>query len=92
MLPIRVLGVLGIGLLALAPGLIALSGVTSFVIQNQPKPWANWGFIPGIGPFWLSGNQFFYNFCEFVAVGAGFTVIYLIFSIPELIYKKVLGK
>lgn len=92
MLPIRVLGVLGIGLLALGPALIALSGIMSFVIQNQPKPWANWGFAPGIGPFWFSGNQFFYNFFEFIAVGAGFTVIYLVFSIPELIYKRVLKK
>lgn len=93
MLPIRVLGVLGIGLLALVPGLIAVMfGINMFVIQNQPKPWAPVGFPPGLGFLWTSGNQFFFNFFEFIAVGAGFTVIYLIFSIPELIYKRVLKR
>ncbi len=93
MLPIRVLGVVGIGLVALVPAFIALSGILVFAMQNQPKVWApNFGFPPGFGDFWLSGNQFYYNFFEFLAVGAGFTVIYLMYSIPEYFYKEVLGK
>jgi len=93
MLPIRVIGVAGIGLVALAPALIAIAGIFAFAMQNQPKVWApNFGFPPGFGDFWLSGNQFYYNFLEFLAVGAGFTVIYLMYSIPELIYKEVLEK
>ncbi len=93
MLPIRVIGVVGIGLVALVPALIALTGIFAFAMQNQPKAWApNFGFPPGFWDFWLSGNQFYYNFLEFLAVGAGFTVIYLMYSIPELIYKEVLKK
>lgn len=93
MLPIRVLGVVGIGLVALAPAFIALSGIMAFAMQNQPKVWApNFGFPPGFGDFWFSGNQFYYNFFEFLAVGAGFAVIYLMYSIPEYFYKEVLGK
>jgi len=75
----RVLILRSIGLIGIA--LIALLPLTKggFIMQNQP-----------IFP-WLGGSLIFYNFFEYLAVGAGFTAVFLLLAIPEKVFKKILG-
>jgi len=86
MLGTRVVGLLVIALVALIP--ISLGG---FVMQNQLKLWSIFtGYPTGIlEPFlWISGSLFFYNIAEFLAVGAGFTILFILLSLPEELYRK----
>lgn len=86
MLGTRVVGLLVIALVALIP--VALGGL---VMQNQPKLWSLFsGYPTGIlEPFlWISGSLFFYNIAEFLAVGAGFTILFILLSLPEELYRK----
>ncbi|MET1160190.1 MAG: Na(+)/H(+) antiporter subunit B [Thermoprotei archaeon] len=55
------------------------------VLQNQP-------FYPAevFGQL-ISGSLWFYNLLDYIAIGMGFTAIFLYLSIPEEIYKKELG-
>ncbi len=73
---IRSMGLFGITLVALVPLIVGHA-----VMQNQP-------FYPGWGlgvP--LGGSLVYYNFFEFLAVGAGFTAVFLLLSIPEHFYR-----
>ena len=90
MLGTRVIGLLVIALVALIP--VTLGGL---VMQNQPKPWSIFsGYPVGIlEPFlWISGSLFFYNIAEFLAVGAGFTILFILLSLPEELYRKDLER
>ncbi|CAB50374.1 MnhB domain-containing protein [Pyrococcus abyssi] len=71
-LVLRSIGLLGITLVALIP---LLEG--GFIMQNQPI------FPAEIGGQLLSGSLIYYNIFEFLAVGAGFTAVFLLLSIPE---------
>ncbi|ANF22472.1 MnhB domain-containing protein [Thermococcus piezophilus] len=77
---LRSIGLLGIALVALVP---LLSG--GFIMQNQPI------FPAEIGGQLISGSLIYYNLFEFLAVGAGFTAVFLLLSIPEEKFKKILG-
>ncbi|WP_457754296.1 MnhB domain-containing protein [Thermococcus sp.] len=77
---LRSIGLLGIALVALVP---LLSG--GFIMQNQPV------FPAEIGGQLVSGSLIYYNFFEFLAVGAGFTAVFLLLAIPEKVFKKILG-
>jgi len=77
---LRSIGLLGIALVALVP---LLSGGS--VMQNQPI------FPAEIGGQLISGSLIYYNLFEFLAVGAGFTAVFLLLSIPEEKFKKILG-
>jgi len=90
-LALRTLGLAIIGLIALVPlMLIGLGGIAYFM-QNLPKPWARYvGFPQWLYDVPLGGSLFFYNVAECLAVGAGFTVLFLLLSIPEKIYMKVI--
>ncbi|MEO2151550.1 MAG: sodium:proton antiporter, partial [Thermococcus sp.] len=39
----------------------------------------------------LGGSLVLYNLFEYLAVGAGFTAVFLLLSIPEEKFKKFLG-
>ncbi len=56
-----------------------------YLMQNQP-------FYPS--RFYnqlISGSLFYYNLLDYIAIGMGFTAIFLYLSIPEEIYKEELG-
>ncbi|MBC7095405.1 MnhB domain-containing protein [Thermococcus sp.] len=76
---LRSLGLLGIGLIALIP--VVRGG---FIMQNQPV------FPPWIAGQLVSGSLIYYNIFEFLAVGAGFTAVFLLLAIPEEIFKRLL--
>ncbi|NJE47820.1 sodium:proton antiporter, partial [Thermococcus sp. GR7] len=38
----------------------------------------------------IGGSLIYYNFFEFLAVGAGFTAVFLLLAIPESIFKRFL--
>jgi multicomponent Na+:H+ antiporter subunit B len=62
------------------------------LMLNQPKPWLPAYIFPvAFDPVWTSGTLFFFNVAEFLAVGAGFTLLFLLLSIPEEEFKRVLG-
>ncbi|NJE11514.1 MnhB domain-containing protein [Thermococcus sp. LS2] len=77
---LRSIGLLGIVLVALVP---LLSG--GFIMQNQPI------FPAEINGQLIGGSLIYYNFFEFLAVGAGFTAVFLLLAIPEKVFKKILG-
>ncbi|HIE56356.1 MAG TPA: sodium:proton antiporter [Chromatiaceae bacterium] len=76
---LRSIGLLGIALVALIP--ILSNG---FIMQNQPI------FPAEIRGQLVSGSLIYYNLFEFLAVGAGFTAVFLLLSIPEEKFKKIL--
>jgi len=69
---IRSLGLMGILLTALLP--LILGG---YIMQNLPI------FPKYIADQLTSGSLIFYNIFEYLAVGAGFTAVFLLISIPE---------
>ena len=76
---IRSIGLLGIALTALTPLL-----AKGYIMQNQ-------SIFPGeaLGVP-LGGSLVLYNIFEYLAVGAGFTAVFLLLSIPEEKFKKFL--
>jgi len=87
-LALRTIGLTAIALITALP--ILAGGFA--LMQNQAKPWSPFFSLPeAIGPIWTSGTLFFLNVAEFLAVGAGFTLLFLLLSIPEEEFKRVLG-
>jgi len=77
---IRSIGLMGIALTALTP--LLLKG---YFMQNQPIfPKEALG-VP------LGGSLVLYNLFEYLAVGAGFTAVFLLLAIPEEKFRKFLG-
>ncbi|AEH24798.1 MnhB domain-containing protein [Pyrococcus yayanosii] len=74
---LRSIGLLGIALIALIP---LLSG--GHIMQNQPIFPAEALGVP------LGGSLIYYNIFEFLAVGAGFTAVFLLLAIPEEEFKE----
>jgi len=90
-LALRTLGLTIIGLIALIPLILMSLGGLAYFMQNLPKPWAKYiGFPKWLLGVPLGGSLFFYNIAECLAVGAGFTVVFLLLSIPEDIFKKII--
>lgn len=55
-----------------------------YIMQNQPfYPSRFYGQL-------ISGSLFYYNLLDYIAIGMGFTAIFLYLSIPEEVYKKEL--
>ncbi len=77
---IRSIGLLGVALTALVP--LLLNG---YFMQNQ-------SIFPGeaLGVP-LGGSLVLYNLFEFLAVGAGFTAVFLLLAIPEEKFRKFMG-
>ncbi len=92
MLTIRTLGLLIIGLLALTPLIMGLAGGNPYIMENQPKSWAMFIGFPSFGLGVLLGSLAFYNMAELLAVGAGFTVVFLLLTLPEEFFEKILSK
>ncbi len=84
MLSIRSFGLIGIGLTAFIVLIIGLmSGTNAYVFQNQPKPDAPVGLPALLNGQVISGTLWFFNLFEMFAVAAGFTIVFLLLSIPE---------
>lgn len=91
MLALRTLGLTGVGLTAFITAVIGLfAGVTAFVFQNQPKEVAPVGLPYEVGGFPVSGTLILFNFFEFLAVAAGFTIVFLLLSVPERVVNQEL--
>ncbi len=81
----------GLILIVLVIALPLITGA-ALLMLNQPKLWAPVSPFPAyVGPIWIAGTLFFLNVAEFLAVGAGFTLLFLLLSIPEEVFKRVLG-
>ena len=93
MLALRTLGLLGVGLTAFVTAVVGLfAGVTAFVFQNQPKEVAPVGMPYEVGGTIISGTLILFNLFEFLAVAAGFTIVFLLLSIPEnVVMREIQG-
>ena len=91
MLVLRTAGLMGIVLTAFSACIIAASlGVQAYVFQNQPKSSAGVGLPATIMGSLTSGTLIFFNLFEFFAVAAGFTIVFLLLSIPENMVRQAL--
>ncbi len=91
MLILRSLGLLGIGttvVLPLVVGLLTHNG--AYIMQNQIKPDAPVSLPSYIADRMMGGNLWMLNLSEFLAVGAGFTLTFVLLSLPESVFKKIL--
>ncbi|HHC19198.1 MAG TPA: sodium:proton antiporter, partial [Euryarchaeota archaeon] len=77
---VRSIGLISIIILVLIP--LAAGG---YLMQNLPV------FPSHILGQLTSGSLVFYNLFEYIAVGAGFTAVFLLLSIPEKVFHKILG-
>lgn len=92
MLVLRTVGLLGIYLTALAAVFIGLlTGLNAYVFQNQPKSGAPIGLPAQISGVLISGSLFFFNVFEYLAVAGGFTLVFILLSVPEEIVKSFIG-
>ncbi|MEM1664260.1 MAG: Na(+)/H(+) antiporter subunit B [Zestosphaera sp.] len=89
MLVLRTVGLLGIYFTALAAVFIGLfTGLNAYVFQNQPKFNAPVGLPAQISGALISGSLFFFNVFEYLAVAGGFTLVFILLSVPEEIVKS----
>lgn len=97
MLIIRSIGLITIGLVAISCFIIGtLQGVEAFVFQNQPKrvlepysgQYVNVSMPSHIGGELISGTLWFFNIAEFFAVMAGFTIVFMLLSVPERAFSE----
>lgn len=77
---VRSIGLISIIILVLIP--LAAGG---YLMQNLPV------FPSHIFGQLTSGSLVFYNLFEYIAVGAGFTAVFLLLSIPEKVFHEILG-
>ncbi len=91
MLLLRTLGLLVIALLAIIPVIMGIGKWTAYVMENQPKSWADYSGFPAKGLGVLLGSLVYYNVAELLAVGAGFTIIFILLALPEDFFKKILS-
>ncbi len=91
-LGLRSVAVTIIAVVALSPLLVAyLYNEQMYIMQNQAKPWAPISLLPGyLGNTVLGGTLLVFNVAEFIAVGAAFTAIFLVLSIPETKVMEIL--
>jgi multicomponent Na+:H+ antiporter subunit B len=91
MLILRSLGLLGIGttvVLPLVVGFLTHNG--AYIMQNQIKLDAPVSLPSYIADRMMGGNLWMLNLSEFLAVGAGFTLTFVLLSLPESFFKKIL--
>ena len=91
MLVLRSLGLLGIGMTVILPLAIGLlTHNMAYIMQNQIKLDAPISLPPYIADRMMGGSLWMLNLSEFLAVGAGFTLTFLLLSLPEDTFKKIL--
>ncbi|PUA33884.1 MAG: hypothetical protein B7O98_00220 [Zestosphaera tikiterensis] len=91
MISLRTLGLMGIYMTSFATLILGLViGVNAYIFQNMPKANAFIGLPPALGGSLISGTLFFFNLFEFFAVAAGFTLVFILLSIPEVKAREVL--
>jgi multicomponent Na+:H+ antiporter subunit B len=84
MLVLRSIGLVGIGLTALAALIIGLAlGKTAYVFQNMAKPTSEVSLPAYFNGLLISGTLWFFNLFEMIAVAAGFTIAFLLLTYPE---------
>ncbi len=90
MLVLRSIGLLGVGATAVAVLIAALlTGGSAYILQNQVRvgsPYSMPSMLDGIP---LGGTLLYFNIFEALAVAAGFTLLFLLLSIPEEVVRKV---
>ena len=92
-LAIRTSGLVAIAVVALTPLASILLGSTSFIMQNQPKPWASSPGLPvSLGPIWLAGTLMLLNVAEYLTVASGFTLLFILLALPEEFYRRLMGR
>lgn len=88
MLVIRSIGLTGIGIVAIIAYIIGLlTNKYAYVLQNQAKPTSPISMPAWINGQLISGTLWFFNLFEFLAVMAGFTIVFLLLTIPERAYR-----
>lgn len=91
MLIMRSLGLLGIATTVILPLLLGFfTHNGAFIMQNQVKPDAAVSLPSSIADRMMGGNLWMLNLSEFLAVGAGFTLTFVLLSLPEDTFKKIL--
>jgi multicomponent Na+:H+ antiporter subunit B len=91
MLIMRSIGLLGIGITVVLPLIIGLvTNNYAYIMQNQMKPDAAVSLPATIIDRMMGGNLWMLNVSEYLAVGGGFTVAFLLLSLPESAFKKML--
>ncbi|MDI9643624.1 MAG: MnhB domain-containing protein [Candidatus Verstraetearchaeota archaeon] len=88
---IKIFGLILIFSLTVIPVAYSLaSGTVAYALQNQPKPWSEFGYPTFLGLYSLSGGMVIpIQVGELVHVGMGFTIMFLILTERE--GKKELG-
>lgn len=86
LLTLGVIGLMAIVAVALAP---ALTGVMA-LMQNQAKPWSPLSYPEMLGFVWTAGSILYFNLAEYLVVGAGFSILLLLLSIPEETFRRIL--
>ncbi|MCS7109031.1 MAG: Na(+)/H(+) antiporter subunit B [Sulfolobales archaeon] len=91
-LALRSIGLIGIAFTVFLPIIIALiSGVNSYIMQNQVKFGAPFSFPAFFGDSLISGSLILYNLFELLAVTFGFSILFLLLSIEESLVKEQMG-
>jgi multicomponent Na+:H+ antiporter subunit B len=91
MLILRSLGLLGIGTTVVLPLIIGLAtGNSAYIMQNQIKPDAPISLPSSIAYRMMGGSLWMLNLSEYLAVGAGFTLTFILLSLPESVFRKIL--
>jgi len=90
----KCVALLTIGLILIVLVIASPLVVGGALMQNQPKYWlpkSPWGYLTHVGPLELSGTLFFLDVAEFLVVSFGFTLLFIIVSIPEKEFRRLLG-
>lgn len=91
MLILRSLGLLGIGTTVVLPLIIGLATHNpAYIMQNQIKPDAPISLPSSIADRMMGGSLWMLNLSEYLAVGAGFTLTFILLSLPESVFRKIL--
>jgi multicomponent Na+:H+ antiporter subunit B len=89
MLMLRSLGLLGIGMTVVLPLIIGFfNGTGAYIMQNQAKPGYLTSLPAMIADRMMGGSLLLLNFSEYLAVGAGFALTFLLLSLPEDSFKE----
>jgi multicomponent Na+:H+ antiporter subunit B len=91
MLILRSIGLLSIGTTVVLPLILGfLTHNGAYIMQNQIKPDALVSLPSTIIDRMMGGNLWMLNLSEYLAVGAGFTLTFVLLSLPEDTFRRIL--